>query len=109
MKLNLVPVLAFGFFAALAAEAKLNVVATLPDFGSIAQKIGGDKINVTTLARGSEDPHFVDARPSHIVTLNRADLLLEGGAELEIGWLPPLLNGSRNSKIQTGGAGRVVM
>ncbi len=91
------------------AHAKLNVVATLPDFGAIAREIGGDKIKVTSIARGTEDPHFVDARPSYIRVLNQADVLLEGGADLEIGWLPPLVNGARNAKIISGGPGRVVM
>src|SRR5437868_4809391 len=81
------------------SHAKLNVVATLPDFAAIAQEIGKDKIKVTSIARGTEDPHFVDAKPSFVRVLNQADVLLEGGAELEIGWLPPLVNGARNSKI----------
>jgi zinc/manganese transport system substrate-binding protein len=98
-----------GVLAASSAWAKLNVVATLADFGSIAEQIGGDKVKVISLARGTEDPHFVDARPSHITTLNKADVLLEGGLELEIGWLPPLVNSARNGKILTGAKGRVVM
>src|SRR5262245_34088004 len=73
------------------AHAKLNVVATTPEFGAIAKEVGGDKADVTTLAKPTEDPHFVDAKPSFIAKLNRADALIEGGAELEIGWLPPLL------------------
>src|SRR3954465_104235 len=81
------------------AQAKLNVVATLPDFGAIAEEIGGDKIKVTTIARGTEDQHFVDARPSYVRVLNQADVLIEGGAELEVGWLPPLVAGARNHKI----------
>jgi ABC-type Zn uptake system ZnuABC Zn-binding protein ZnuA len=109
MKIRVLFFLLLLGLAALPAQAKLNVVATLQDFGSIAEAIGGDKVKVTSLARGTEDPHFVDARPNHIVTLNKADVLLEGGAELEIGWLPPLLNGARNSKILTGGRGHVVM
>src|SRR5689334_6998996 len=109
MKIRFLFVLLPGFFAALSADAKLNVVATLQDFGSIAESIGGDKVKVTSLARGTEDPHFVDARPNFIVTLNKADVLLEGGAELEIGWLPPLVNNARNSKILTGARGHVVM
>src|SRR3954464_5062329 len=96
-------------FATASVEAKLNVVATLQDFGSIAEQIGGDKVKVTTLARGTEDPHFVDAPPNFIVTLNKADVLLQGGAELEIGWLPPLLNSARNGKILPGGRGHVSM
>src|SRR6478752_6394471 len=90
-----------------AAQAKLNVVATLPDFGSLAREIGGDKVNVTVLAKPTEDPHFVDARPSFVVSLRNADVLIDGGAELEIGWLPPLLQNARNPKIEIGKPGRV--
>lgn len=89
------------------AHAKLNVVATTPDFGAIAREIGGEKIDLTTLAKPTEDPHFVDAKPSFIVKLNRADVLIEGGAELEAGWLVPLLQGSRNAKLAPGKPGRV--
>src|SRR5437773_12373506 len=92
---------------ALAAQTKLNVVATLPDFGSLARDIGGDKINVTVLAKPTEDPHFVDARPSFVVSLRNADVLIDGGAELELGWLPPLLQNARNPKIEIGKPGRV--
>ena len=97
------------FALALAAQAKLNVVATLPDFGSIAESIGGDKVKVTSIARGSEDAHFVDARPSYIRVLNQADVLIEGGAELEIGWLPPLVNAARNGKILSDAPGHVIL
>src|SRR6187455_3848486 len=92
---------------AIAAQAKLNVVATLPDFGSLARDIGGDKVDVTTLAKPTEDPHFVDARPSFVVQLRNADVLIDGGAELEIGWLPPLLQNARNPKLEVGQPGRV--
>jgi ABC-type Zn uptake system ZnuABC Zn-binding protein ZnuA len=90
-------------------QAKLNVVATVPDFGAIAEEIGGDKVKVTSIARGTEDAHFVDARPSYIRVLNQADVLVEGGAELEIGWLPPLVNGARNSKILSDAPGHVIL
>ena len=90
-------------------HAKLNVVATLPDYGAVAAEIGGDKVEVTVMAKPTEDPHFVDARPSFVVKLKNADVLIEGGAELEIGWLPPLLQGARNAKIGTGAPGRVVV
>src|SRR5213080_2674404 len=89
------------------AHAKLNVVATLPDFGSLAREIGGDKINLVVLAKPTEDPHFVDARPSFVVALRSADLLIDGGAELELGWLPPLLQKARNPKLDIGKPGRV--
>jgi zinc/manganese transport system substrate-binding protein len=90
------------------ASAQLRVVATTPDLASLAREIGGDRVNVVALAKPTEDPHYVDAKPSHIVTLNRADALIEGGAELELGWLPPLLENSRNSKISAGAPGRIV-
>jgi len=89
------------------AAAQIRVVATTPDLASVAREIGGDKVSVVALAKPTEDPHYVDAKPSHIVTLNRADALIEGGAELELGWLPPLLENSRNSKISAGAPGRI--
>jgi zinc/manganese transport system substrate-binding protein len=88
--------------------AKLNVVATTPDLASIAKEVGGDHVELTILARPTEDPHFVDAKPSLIVKLNRADVLIEGGAELESGWLPHLLDQSRNAKLAAGSPGHVV-
>src|SRR5712691_9407155 len=98
---TLAALLAFG------AHAKMNVVVTTPDLAAIAKEVGGDKVEITTLARPTEDPHFVDAKPSFIVKLNRADALVEGGAELEVGWLPALLEGARNSKLDAGKPGRI--
>lgn len=89
------------------AQAKLKVVTTLPDLGALAREVGGDKIDLTTMAKPTEDPHFVDARPSFVVQLRDADVLIDGGAELEIGWLPPLLQNARNPKIEAGKPGRV--
>src|SRR2546426_3500424 len=97
----------FSAMLVLPAHAKLNVVATTCDFGAIAQEIGGDKIELLTLAKPTEDPHFVDAKPSYIVKLNHADALIEGGAELEVGWLPPLVDGARNPKLDAGKPGRL--
>src|SRR5438874_8558249 len=91
---------------AFSAQAKINVVATLPDFGSLARAIGGDKVDVTVMAKPTEDPHFVDARPSFVVSMRSADVLIDGGAELELGWLPPLLQNARNPKIEIGKPGR---
>jgi zinc/manganese transport system substrate-binding protein len=90
------------------AAAQLRVVATTPDLAALAREIGGSAVTVSALAKPTEDPHYVDAKPSHIVTLNRADVLIEGGAELELGWLAPLLESARNAKIGAGAAGRVV-
>lgn len=92
---------------ALTVQAKLNVVATLPDYAALAREIGGDNVDVTVLAKPTEDPHFVDARPSFVVKLREADVLIDGGAELEVGWLPPLLQNARNPKIEVGQPGRV--
>ena len=99
---------ALALLAAIPADAALKVVATTSEYGALASQLGGARVAVTTIAKPTEDPHFVDARPSQIVALHRADVLIEGGAELEIGWLPPLLDGARNSKILAGGQGRVV-
>jgi zinc/manganese transport system substrate-binding protein len=93
---------------AVPASKKLSVVATTPDLAALAREIGGDLVVVKVLAKPSEDPHFVDAKPSHVVTLNRADALIEGGADLEIGWLPPLLETARNDKIAPGTPGLIV-
>ena len=96
-----------GLTTALTTQAKINVVATLPDFGAIAREIGGDKVAVTVMGKPTEDSHFVDARPSFVVQLRTADVLIDGGAELEMGWLPPLLQNARNPKIEVGKPGRV--
>jgi ABC-type Zn uptake system ZnuABC Zn-binding protein ZnuA len=90
-----------------AAASQLNVVATTPDYAALAAAVGGDRVKIKTLAKPTEDPHFVDARPSHVVTLNRADVLIESGAGLEVGWLSPLVEGARNKDLLPGGRGRV--
>jgi len=84
------------------AADKLTVVATTADFGAIARDIGGDRVQVSVLAQPGEDAHFVTPKPSYIAKLAKADVLIEGGAELEIGWLPPLLDGARNPKLAAG-------
>jgi zinc/manganese transport system substrate-binding protein len=89
------------------AQGKLNVIATTEDLASIAREIGGDRITVEAIARGYQDPHFVEAKPSFILKLQKADVLVVVGRELEIGWLPPLIQQSRNSKIQVGAEGYV--
>lgn len=87
------------------AVAAINVVTSTEDLASIVRAVGGDKVSVESLARGYQDPHFVEAKPSFILKMHRADLLVAVGRELEIGWLPPLITQSRNSKIQPGAAG----
>ena len=100
--------LLFLIAAEFSASANLNVVATLADFGAVAREIGGENVTVSVLAKPTEDPHFVDARPSFVVQLRTASVLIEGGAELEIGWLPPLLQNARNPKLDPGQPGRVI-
>ena len=88
-----------------AAAAGLNVIATTEDLAALAREVGGDKIKLDFIGRGYQDPHFVEAKPSFILKLHAADLLIAVGRELEIGWLPPLINQSRNPKVQPGAAG----
>lgn len=88
-----------------AAEAKLKVVATLPDLAAVSREVGGSEVEVTALAYSSQDPHFVDARPHLVLAMNRADMLVLTGLGLESGWLPTLLTGARNGRIQPGGTG----
>ena len=87
------------------AQGKLTVVTTTEDLASIGREVGGDRITIESIARGYQDPHFVEAKPSFILKLQRADLLIVVGRELEIGWLPPLIQQSRNGKIQPGAPG----
>jgi zinc/manganese transport system substrate-binding protein len=103
LKLFLIVLLAAP--AGAVAQGKLNVVTTTEDLASIAREIGGDRISVESIARGYQDPHFVEAKPSFILKLQRANLLIVVGRDLEIGWLPPLLTQSRNGKIQLGAPG----
>src|SRR6478672_4044711 len=87
------------------AQSKLNIVATTEDLAAIAREVGGDRVSVDSIAKGYQDPHFVEAKPSFILKLQKADILILVGRELEIGWLPPLINQSRNAKIQQGASG----
>src|ERR1700751_1261409 len=108
MKLRIYLLAFFGLILAgfpLYAQGKLNVVATTEDLAAIAREVGGDHITVDSIAKGYQDPHFVEAKPSFILKLQKADLLILVGRDLEIGWLPPLIQQSRNSKIQVGADG----
>src|SRR2546425_8828099 len=87
------------------AQGKLTVVTTTEDLASIGREVAGDRASVESMARGYQDPHFVEAKPSFILKLQKADLLIVVGRELEIGWLPPLVQQSRNGKIQQGAEG----
>jgi zinc/manganese transport system substrate-binding protein len=96
----------FSFLlAALPAAGAVKVVTSLQDFASIAESVGGKRVEAFSLARGYQDPHFVEPKPSFILKLSRADLLIVAGLDLEIGYLPPLLDQSRNEKIRPGSSG----
>ena len=85
------------------ARAVIKVMTSTEDLAALVREIGGDKVTVEALARGYQDPHFVEAKPSFVIKLHNADLLVVVGRELEMGWLPPLITQSRNAKIQPGG------
>ncbi|MDI7267326.1 MAG: metal ABC transporter substrate-binding protein [Myxococcota bacterium] len=89
------------------AAAGLRVVTTITDFAQIAREVGGDLVETTAFCRSTQDPHFVDARPSFVVDLSNADLLIYAGAELEVGWLPPLIRAANNGRILPGQVGHL--
>src|SRR5881397_1054556 len=104
-KLLVVLLVCLFLFTSSAQAKKLNVITATTDLASLAQEVGGDKIDVESIAKGYQDPHFVEAKPSFLLKLRRADLLIVVGLELEIGWLPPLITQSTNPKIQVGAPG----
>ena len=91
------------------SAAKLNVMTATEDLAALAREAGGDKVDVDSIAKGYQDPHFVEPKPSFLLKLQKADMLAVVGLDLEIGWLPPLQTQSRNAKIQKGGAGYLDM
>jgi zinc/manganese transport system substrate-binding protein len=100
-----ISLLAVLLLAATPALAKVKIVTSLEDFASIAGAIGGNRVETFALAKGYQDPHFVEPKPSFILKLSRADLLIVAGLELEIGYLPPLIDQSSNDRIRPGAAG----
>lgn len=87
------------------ALAKINIVTTTSDLAAIAREVGGNLIEVTSIAKGYQDPHFVEAKPSYLLKLRKADLFIQVGLELEVGWAPPLLQNARNPKVLPGNRG----
>ena len=109
---SMVALLVWMVFCAMAepavAEAKkLMVVTSTTDMAALAQEVGGDRIEVESMAKGYQDPHFVEAKPSFLLRLRHADLLIHVGLQLEIGWLPPLITQSGNPRIQMGAQGNL--
>lgn len=107
MKKILLALLTLIFLQQSTAHAQIQVVTTLPDLASITRYVGGDEVDVFAIAKGYQNPHFVDPKPSYIVKLSRADMFVTIGLDLEIGWAPQLVQSSRNNKIQRGNAGYV--
>jgi zinc/manganese transport system substrate-binding protein len=109
MRLQLYFVLALlltmALFAPAAHAKNLNIVTATTDMATLAQEVGGEHVSVESIARGYQDPHFVEAKPSFLLKLRQADLLIVVGLQLEIGWLPPLVAQSGNPKVQAGAAG----
>ncbi len=87
------------------AERPLNVVTTTTDLADIVQQIGGDRVKVESLSKGFQNPHFVEAKPSLVVKLTKADVFIQTGFELEVGWAPLLVQNARNKNILPGGSG----
>ena len=98
-------VVSLALFAGAAEAKKLNVITATTDMAALAAEVGGDHISVESLAKGYQDPHFVEPKPSFLLKLRQADLLITVGLQLEIGWLPPLITQSGNARIQVGAQG----
>jgi zinc/manganese transport system substrate-binding protein len=89
------------------AQAQLKVVTSTTDLYDIAREVGGNKITAAHIGEGYQDPHFIEAKPSFVLQLRNADVWAFVGLDLEIGWMPLLLDGARNPKIRQGGTGYV--
>lgn len=100
-------VLSFLVFVPFLLFSEIRVIGSIPDYAELAKEIGKDRVKAEALIKGTQDPHFADALPSHIMKLNKADLLISTGLGLESGWLPALLNNARNKKIQAGSTGYI--
>src|SRR5207245_10255699 len=107
IRFGFVVLLALGaiFSTAPAQAKKLNVVTSTTDMAALTQEVGGDRVTVESIAKGYQDPHFVEAKPSFLLKLRQADLLISVGLQLEIGWLPPLITQSGNPRVQVGANG----
>src|ERR1044071_2571998 len=111
-RISIIAAMTFMIFQCSAAgtiktAGTIKVVTTLTDLKSITELIGGNKVSVTSIATGYQNPHFVDPKPSYIIGLSNADMFVTVGLDLETGWSPQLVASSRNAKIQKGGAGYV--
>ena len=111
MKINLKGKILFVLIYLIVSPAissdKIKIVSTIPDLKNIAKLIGGEKVETFSIAKGFQNPHFVDPKPSYILKLAKADIFITVGLDLELGWVPSLLNSARNSKVLLGGAGYI--
>jgi len=98
-----------GCFSSTRVEAKLAVVATTTDIGALVEKVAGDQASVEVIAKGTQDPHFIEPKPSYMVKVSKAELLVSNGLSLEEGWLPNLIQGGRNPKVRPGSKGNLVL
>jgi ABC-type Zn uptake system ZnuABC Zn-binding protein ZnuA len=106
--LNNLLIIVLCFFST-ASFAKLNIMTTTTNLKSIVDFIGGEQVKTFSFCKGSQDPHFLEAKPSYMIKASRADLLISIGLELEIGWLPLVVRGARNPKLRVGQGGRLVV
>jgi zinc/manganese transport system substrate-binding protein len=91
--------------AASPAFAALNILATVPEWGALARELGGDKVDVSVATTALQDPHHIEAKPSLIARARNADLIVATGAELEVGWLPMIVQQAGNRKVRAGQPG----
>ena len=99
--IRLIAIICFTIVA-MPAFAKLKVVVTTTDLGEIVREVGGEQVEIEVLCKGAQDPHFIEAKPSFMVKVNRADLVLAVGLGLEVGWIPSIIRGARNPKVNPG-------
>ncbi|MGZ3713408.1 MAG: metal ABC transporter solute-binding protein, Zn/Mn family, partial [Bdellovibrionota bacterium] len=93
------------FLMSLTAEAKVSVITTTADLAALAAKVGGNEISVSSIAKGTQDPHEIEAKPSFMVQMRNANLVVAQGLELETAWIVPLIKGARNPAVNPGGKG----
>lgn len=97
------------FMVPLSGHSKLKVMTTTSDLKSLVETIGGDSVEVFSFCKGTQDPHYLEAKPSYMIKASKADLLISIGLELEVGWLPLVIRGARNPKIRPGQEGSLVV
>ena len=101
----IIAVLAVSISYASSANAKLSVVTTTTDLKALVDEVGGEFVNADCIAKGTQDPHFIEAKPSYMTKMSKADLVVAVGLDLEVGWLPSIVRGARNPKINPGNSG----